>query len=540
MYSRDAWRMYDALRSLDFLSFYELSFLTGKPPLAQWIIFACVTLYSSWLGLFEAFALINVLMLCIAASFFFASLRHLFKQKLLAYVGCLALMGAPFINRVLLKGPMQESPQMAIVCFALWLAVYISTIPPLRAFLYLVLLVSLAFLVKITTPVIIALPTCYILVSLYHRRAGWRLVLHGNWTLVASTLVSSVLCLLWYAVSVPHHLRFISISLFSPKWGEASSFFEKVSYWISVLFTGSFSFPVFLACIVIFSVQVILLLFRKREAPRVEPIVSLITLQICLSIVVYSLVTADTTRFMTPHLPMFILVVCGALQRCGRRVLSLLLVVFVLQFLITSSVTLGYDHRKHALKLLNWPNTLRGRVHLRSPVPRWRMKKRKKASAKLCSVVGAGEELVWQGNRFHLGAIKFWEIDNVGQQSVCKAGVRNLSQYCRQSNKFSVSTGYQELLDDSPPLVGIEERPKKRNQSGRAPSDERRGAIALFLEGLYLRFFGGSSMTVSDELIEQQIKVEQCVAGLINRVKDRKDFEVFVSIDHTTFYKVNR
>lgn len=267
-----------------------------------------------------------------------AILDKLFRNRLICIVGCLAMASSPLFM-ALSRLFMLEMLQILFVLAVIYLAIVAQGQNKQRLVLMLFLVVSTSFLIKASEFIFCLGPFTLIMVAIFKNKESlfnyseWA----RRWALILITYVLFAIMLGWYTVNLESELNYLRHAV---KWNDLTiPFNDRVLYWLVSVQDCFFLWPVLimLACIMLFSLFV-----RRASSVQVYQLVLVSVFQVLLFVVIQSMSTTGSHRFMFPVLPYFIVLICYSLARIDRAIVtSFVLLVLLSQLVFLSLFSFG-------------------------------------------------------------------------------------------------------------------------------------------------------------------------------------------------------
>ncbi len=303
-------------------------------------------------ALFAALRLASWVASAAAVALVFSALRRLFAREAIAWAGALALASGPLFLRHAHTGPWPETLQLLAAAWCFHVAAAASKRDPLSTVLQLLAALGFGFLVKVSTPAYVAVPSAVALVVAFKRRSAFRFRPRTHAALGAAALLSCAAAAGWAIEHFPKYASsLVNDSMYSAKWGERLPFFAKVGHWTRSLWevwggplTGWWA----LAALAL----ALAALLRRRSALRgrflaLAAPAALAAVQLAVLLALFSLVTNQVTRYLLAATPCCTVLLAWALATVNRKWLSAaVLAALALQQGLVYAGMLGYEPRR--------------------------------------------------------------------------------------------------------------------------------------------------------------------------------------------------
>jgi hypothetical protein len=309
----------------------------------------------------------------------FAAARRITSSSAAGIAAALMLAGSPLFLGVG-HAYFAEPIQALAVAWILFVMVSARRWRPAFTVTQLALATMLGLLVKVSTPIYVALPALTALtgaVAVRRRRTTWPPV-RDDIRLQVSTLIAGLCALaavIWYWNNLGTALAHARLSANSTYWGTSAGFGSKLWSWVDRLDASSFVRPFDAAFLLIASTVVVLALRRGR--PRLLPTYRAGCYGACIvtvigTIALFSLHTGDDSRFLLPLMPLIAVTLSGLFlltpSRLGRFALiavvaSQFLVANLKTFTPATSTLVSYTGGPEQHRLITSPDRSRGLRH---------------------------------------------------------------------------------------------------------------------------------------------------------------------------------
>ncbi len=266
----------------------------------------------------------------------FRSFELLFKSKATALCGCLAIAASPLFNG-LSTGFWIEPLQVAIVSWFIYALLKVGEWSFYFSLSQFIVVLSLAMLTKVSTPLYIVAPAVVFWITIFRRRpsfAGHRTDLF----FLCFSLLFFLPTVVFYLHNFQAILRFAHFAGTSSLFGSEQSKFEL---WVQNLNNGIFLKFTFLLMILLL-IAGMAKTIRQGLYSDFSSIFFIALFQIVIFFIAWLRSSNVDPRYFVPALPYFAILICWGLAAFKNRMLTAVFVItFFIQFLVVTGFAFG-------------------------------------------------------------------------------------------------------------------------------------------------------------------------------------------------------
>jgi len=266
----------------------------------------------------------------------FKSFEILFKNRLIAFCGCLIVAASPLFNE-LSRGFWIEPMQIAIVTWFIYALLRVSDWSFYFSLAQFIIAISLALLIKVSSPLYLIAPSVAFWINVYRVKPSM-IINKKEAAYLAISLLPFCLAAAFYLHNFNDILGFVHYAASSPLFGVGT---PKIDLW-----TQTMNDKIFMHWT--YTLSILLLLFciirvvkhKKYYSFRSAFIVSLF--QIVIFFIVWIKSPNDDTRYFLPTLPYFAVIICWGLATLGSRIYTAIwIAIFLIQYATVNGLALG-------------------------------------------------------------------------------------------------------------------------------------------------------------------------------------------------------
>lgn len=266
----------------------------------------------------------------------FRSFELLFKNKAISYCGCLAVAASPLLNGLSTQFWI-EPMQTAITGWFIYAMINVRSWNFYFSIAQFILALSLAILIKVSTPLYLAVPAIVFLVTLFRSSPSMKIDAK-NVVFLAFALLVCFSAVAYYYLNF-HALRYFAhFAATSPLFASDES---KYTLWLSIMQDGvaqTFAFD--LSCVLMMAGVVKTI--KKRSLGSSGIILSAVLVQIVIFFIAWVTTANVDPRYFIPIVPYFALLVCWGLAAINHRLLTAsFILIFMVQFINVNGFAFG-------------------------------------------------------------------------------------------------------------------------------------------------------------------------------------------------------
>jgi hypothetical protein len=235
-----------------------------------------------------------------------------------------------------------EAFQCCCVAYCLYISVnaWYKDVP--WTIVHSILAASLAMLSKVSSPMYVIIPGCIIVIALAgaikNRRFATQI---STYAMAIPTLLITYGTISWYVKNISTTIDFIHLAASSEVamyYGQIRPFWSKILFWFYSFINSVTISYIFWLNIVVFTIFCLKKKFNKKR--RFIVIAGLCIFQLAIVIIILSIQINEETRYLTPLIPIFsILVYC--FSRLIPESKAIFLVIFLLQYCLSYLIAFG-------------------------------------------------------------------------------------------------------------------------------------------------------------------------------------------------------
>ncbi len=321
----------------DLFAWTGMMFNGYKAPLLQWISQFLVPLGNSIGSISFSLLLLPVLSSFVALIFIFKGFEQFFKNKTIAICGSLIVAASPLFNG-LSTGFWIEPMQVAITSWFLYAMIKVNS----RGFYFvisqLVIAVSLAMLIKVSSPLYIIGP-CIAIFSIALAKNPSFKVSKRDVLYLSVALLFLLPTIIFYVHNIKDLFGFAQFASSTDLFGTEVT---KFNSWIYFLMEGIFVEFTFNTVFVLMVLSIIKIV--RSKAYRFFTVFLFVALfQIVIFFVVWLQSPNSDPRYFLPILPYFAFIVCWALSVLKNSTVTMIAIaIFSIQLFIVNGFAYGF------------------------------------------------------------------------------------------------------------------------------------------------------------------------------------------------------
>ena len=266
----------------------------------------------------------------------FRSFQLLFKNKMIALCGCLAIAASPLLNG-LSTGFWIEPMQVAVISWFIYIMIKVKTWDFYFALSQFVIAASLAMLIKFSSPLYIIGPSIAFWITVFRNNPSMDMNKKNKFFLFIS-LLFFIPTTIFYIHNFNNLLSFAHFAGTSPLFGSDAS---KLELWTQNTTNGIFLSTGYNLTIGLLIAGVVITI-TKRAYNNFTSIFTVALCQIAIFFAAWIKSSNVDPRYFLPALPYFIILVCWSLKAINIRIITVIsVIVFFVQFIRVNEFAWG-------------------------------------------------------------------------------------------------------------------------------------------------------------------------------------------------------
>ncbi len=320
------------------LPLWKLNLFHGyKAPLIFWIGQFFVP-FGNFIGSINlSLLLVPLIATYITLVLSFRSFELLFKDKVIAFCGCLTVAASPLFSGLSTQFWI-EPLQVAITSWFIYAMIKASTWNFYFALSQFIIALSLAMLIKVSSPLYIIGPAIAFWVTVFRGRASMNLN-RKNFLFLLASLLFFFPAAVFYFYNLRAMLDFSHFAATSPLFGSDAS---KFDLWVQNMTNGIFRQLAFRLTILLLLLGIIKTIWLRAYG-NFRGIFIIALFQIAVFLVAWLTSSNVDPRYFLPALPYFAIVVCWGLAAVNNRILTAISAgIFLIQFALVNGFAFGW------------------------------------------------------------------------------------------------------------------------------------------------------------------------------------------------------